>query len=177
MFGSYLCWKCSNPANEEEYLMGSPVRLKIYDVIKDMSLMDFFGLGVYHTTVEVFDKEYTFGASDDSFEGIKCYPAGYLDSIDIPYTFRETMLIGYTLYDEAQVDEIIRFMQRDYTSQSYDIILHNCNHFTQDFIKVLCNRNIPKYINRLASIVSSNSFFHKIARSIYDGRPPLDPNI
>ena len=49
-------------------------------------------------------------------------------------------------------DDLISEAKRIYAEEKYDIFNKNCNHFTGELCKKLINKDIPCYINRLASV-------------------------
>lgn len=61
-----------------------------------------------------------------------------------------------------------------YTADSYDVLTNNCNHFTDELIKILTagRHSIPKYLNRMAYI---GSFFHCLVPQRYLNVTPEPP--
>ena len=55
--------------------------------------------------------------------------------------------------------EVIPEMEELYRANEYDILLKNCNHFCDDFLRRLTNGqfSLPAYLNRAARI---GSWFH-----------------
>ncbi|XP_065066583.1 deubiquitinase DESI2-like isoform X2 [Rhopilema esculentum] len=47
---------------------------------------------------------------------------------------------------------IFDMMPRDLAELGEGFQFNNCNHFTMEFAKILCGKEIPKWVNRLASI-------------------------
>lgn len=55
---------------ETELKTGRYVFLNVYHISKINYLFKFFGLGLYHTTIEIDDVEYSYGSTDDDNSGI-----------------------------------------------------------------------------------------------------------
>ena len=57
-------------------------------------------------------------------------------------------------------------MGQRYKANQYDILMNNCNHFTEDFLRQITDGmfGIPNYLNRAASI---GSVFHCIVPNKY----------
>ena len=56
--------------NKQELKKGSPVYLRIYHMTKINFLIQFFGFGLYHTSLEIDEFEYSFGSTEDDNSGI-----------------------------------------------------------------------------------------------------------
>ncbi len=65
-------------------------------------------------------------------------------------SYRQSIKVGETGLSKRQVEMLIMEMGRDYAGRTYNIVTRNCNHFTDDLSKRLCNQGIPGWINRLA---------------------------
>ncbi len=56
---------------KREFKHGSPVYLNVYHVAKIINLiLQIFGIGIYHTTLEINDYEYSFGLTKKDVAGI-----------------------------------------------------------------------------------------------------------
>ena len=53
-----------------EFLHGEIVYLNVYHVTCFNSILEFFGVGIYHSSIEVYKTEYTFGWNNDGISGI-----------------------------------------------------------------------------------------------------------
>lgn len=65
-FENYLIQK-------EELLNGKLVFLNIYHISKVNCFLKLLGLGLYHTSLEIDDIEYSFGSTEDESSGIIVY--------------------------------------------------------------------------------------------------------
>ncbi|EME28089.1 uncharacterized protein Gasu_44260 [Galdieria sulphuraria] len=139
--------------------LGTPVVLHVYDLIhpdeverlrKVNNYLILFGLGFFHSGVEIFGKEYSFGANNSMETGVFSVPPKQT----VGAIYRQSILIGETLYSEHEVEHLIRIVAAEYPGSSYSLFYNNCNHFSNDLCERLCGKSIPKWINRLAFLAS-----------------------
>ncbi|XP_009104477.1 deSI-like protein At4g17486 isoform X1 [Brassica rapa] len=125
-----------------------PVYLNVYDLTPINGYAYWFGLGVYHSGVEVHGIEYAFGAheypSTGIFEGEPKQCEGF--------TFRKSILIGKTDLGPLEVRATMDQLADKYKGSSYNLITNNCNHFCDDTCMKLTGNPIPSWVNRLARI-------------------------
>ncbi|CAH9086795.1 unnamed protein product [Cuscuta europaea] len=125
-----------------------PVYLNVYDLTPINGYAYWFGLGVYHSGVQVHGIEYGFGAHEHSTSGIfevepkKC-PG---------FTFRKSILIGRTDLGPKEVRTFMEKLSHEYGGSSYNLITKNCNHFCNDVCTKLTDKSIPRWVNRLARL-------------------------
>lgn len=92
--------------------------------------------------------EYAFGAHEQPTTGIfESKPRQY-DG----FTFRKSILIGWTDVTPAQVKAVMAELAKKYRGNAYNLISKNCNHFCNDACRKLTGNPIPKWVNRLARI-------------------------
>ncbi|XP_075490768.1 deSI-like protein At4g17486 [Primulina tabacum] len=125
-----------------------PVHLNVYDLTSINGYAYWLGLGAYHSGVEVNGYEYAFGAHEYPTTGIF---EGEPRSCD-GFTFRKSILIGWTDLNEVQVRGIMEKLAQKYRGDAYNLITKNCNHFCNDACIKLTGNPIPSWINRLARI-------------------------
>ncbi|KAJ0231745.1 PPPDE domain-containing protein [Hirschfeldia incana] len=125
-----------------------PVYLNVYDLTPINGYAYWFGLGVYHSGVEVHGIEYAFGAheypSTGIFEGEPKQCEGF--------TFRKSILIGKTDLGPLEVRATMEELAEIYKGSSYNLITKNCNHFCDEICIKLTGNPIPSWVNRLARI-------------------------
>jgi hypothetical protein len=128
--------------------MGIPVKLNVYDLTQLNFILHPLGLGAYHTTVQIFDTEISFNLIDGR-EGavIEHEPLSNKQLV-----FRTSLLLGESELSLIEVNHLISEAKRIYSEEKYDIFNKNCNHFTGELCRKLINKEIPCYINRLASV-------------------------
>ncbi|KAK2432386.1 deSI protein [Trifolium repens] len=140
-----LCGKSSRNG----VVLGSvSVYLNVYDLTQFNGYAYWFGLGVYHSGVQVHDVEYAFGAHEHASTGIfegepkKCEG----------FRYRKTILIGKTDKDIDEVRNMMVELAAEYKGNAYNLITKNCNHFCDDACVRLTGNSIPSWVNRLAKI-------------------------
>ncbi|KAJ7539022.1 hypothetical protein O6H91_11G086200 [Diphasiastrum complanatum] len=125
-----------------------PVYLNVYDLTPMNGYIYWFGIGVFHSGIEAHGVEYGFGAHEYSTTGVfeveprKC-PG---------FTFRRAVLLGTTGLNAQEFREFIEDLAGNYSGDSYDLMLKNCNHFTNEVSMRLTRHGIPRWVNRLARL-------------------------
>lgn len=131
-----------------------PVYLNVYDLTPINGYAYWFGLGVYHSGVEVHGIEYAYGAheypSTGIFEGEPKQCEGF--------TFRKSILIGKTDLGPLEVRATMEELSEIYKGSSYNLITKNCNHFCDEICIKLTGNPIPSWVNRLARIGKLSGF-------------------
>lgn len=123
----------------------SEVILQVYDLSGGMARMMSLPLigkqidGIWHTSVVVYNKEYYFGG------GICC---------DVPLTTPygqpvERIPMGRTAHTQETFEKFLRSVSNRFTIDSYHIITHNCNNFTDECARFLVSKRIPAHITGL----------------------------
>jgi len=131
----------------------SNVILHIYDLAKDLNDKSYkFGFGIFHSGVEVHGKEYWFFGHEFQFTGIIILNPGV--QADAGMTKRESFIVGTTLMSMEEMETTLDSLTSKYTGQSYHPIHKNCNHFSEEFCKLLLKKGIPGFVNRLAYMAS-----------------------
>lgn len=125
-----------------------PVYLNVYDLASINGYAYWFGLGVYHSGVQVYDVEYAFGAHEYSTTGIfEGEPKHF-----VGFTFRKSIFIGWTEMTRGDVRKMMQKLAEKYRGDAYNLISQNCNHFCNEACVKLTGNQIPSWINRLARI-------------------------
>ncbi|GAU15058.1 hypothetical protein TSUD_07960 [Trifolium subterraneum] len=127
-----------------------PVYLNVYDLTPINGYAYWFGLGVYHSGVQVHGVEYGFGAHDRETTGIFEVEPGKCPG----FTFRKSIYIGSTDMGPKEVREFMEKLAEMYPGNTYHLIQKNCNHFCSDVCVRLTGKSIPRWVNRLARIGS-----------------------
>lgn len=90
--------------------------------------------GIWHTGVICFGREYWYGG--------QCFESKP-ETTPFGRPNKKT-LIGATLCTRAELwDKINRELCREFTRDSYDVLTHNCNHFSDEVCMFLLNKHIP----------------------------------
>ena len=103
---------------------------------------------VYHTSLVFEGIEYYFG------QGVQTCRAGATHH-GKPM---EIIPLGHTQLPLEIVLEYLESLKTIYTAESYDLFLHNCNNFSNDFAMFLVGRGIPDHITSLPQTVLNTPF-------------------
>ncbi|XP_020206124.1 deSI-like protein At4g17486 isoform X2 [Cajanus cajan] len=126
----------------------NPVYLNVYDLTPINGYAYWFGLGVYHSGVQVHGVEYGFGAHERDTTGIF-----EVEPRNCPgFTFRKSIFIGSTDMGPNEVRMFMEKLAELYSGNTYHLIQKNCNHFCNDVCLKLTGKSIPRWVNRLARI-------------------------
>jgi hypothetical protein len=136
----------ANSMAEEE---GVKVELYVYDLSQGMARqlsLQFLGKaidGVWHTGVGVYGKEYFFGG------GIQSVPLGRS-----PYGVPVQVIdLGYTEVPKDYFEEYLDDIRPRFTHETYNIVHHNCNNFSDEVSQFLVGSGIPQHILHLPAEV------------------------
>ena len=129
--------------------VGTPVYLNVYDLNPINDTLITFGLGLFHSGVEVHGKEFSFGENGGVFENTpKEAP---------PAIFRTSILLGETRLGYREVDELVGSLRQSYPGSSYDVMRNNCNCFSRELSERLITSpedSFPGWVNRMADFGS-----------------------
>ena len=100
---------------------------------------------VYHTGIVVYGKEYWFG------HGLQCAPAT-LTQTQFGAPMRVEKL-GETEVDEETWENFMREVAPRFTPETYNLLEHNCNNFSNEAAEFLVGRGIPQKILDLPKVV------------------------
>ena len=121
------------------------VYLYVYDLTGGMAKMLSMAIigkqidGVWHTSIVAYGSEYFFGG------GICC-----LIPLSTPYgTPVEKIPMGKTSKTRDEFNHFLRCVTHRSTMDTYHIINHNCNNFTDECMRFLLNTKIPSHITGL----------------------------
>lgn len=104
--------------------------------------------GVFHGAIEIYDKEWSFGGTDEDTPGIFCNEPGRCSM----HTYRESVYLGDCKKKPEQVEKIIKEMLPDWNGLSYDLLHKNCCSFSDAFAVNLGVGHIPEWVHHLAHI-------------------------
>jgi thiol-disulfide isomerase/thioredoxin len=103
---------------------------------------------VYHTAIVIEGIEYFYGA------GVQTTYAGSTHHGQP----MEVISLGKTNLTLEIILEYLESLKKIYTPEAYDLFLHNCNNFSNDFSMFLVGKGIPDHITSLPSRVLETPF-------------------
>ncbi|KAH7377825.1 PPPDE putative peptidase domain-containing protein [Pyrenochaeta sp. MPI-SDFR-AT-0127] len=118
---------------------------------------------VYHTSIVLEGIEYYFG------QGVQTCRAGATHH-GRPM---EVTKLGSTQLPIEIVLEYLESLKEIYTAESYDLFLHNCNNFTNDFAMFLVGKGIPDHITSLPQTVLDTPFGQMLRPQIDAAMRPI----
>lgn len=102
--------------------------------------------GIWHTGVVVYGKEYYFGG------GIQHSPTG-----QTPYGKPwKVVELGVTHVPMEMFEEFLEEISPRYTAETYSLLHHNCNNFSNEVAQFLVGCNIPDFVLRLPQEVMNS---------------------
>lgn len=114
---------------------GIPVELNVYDLMhpdnpEAVPTINWYlyglGMGLYHSGVSIYNKEYCYGGHQYEYTGVfSVTPKKAPDA-----RFRQTILIGRTSLTPEQVDDVIDAMSQIWTGNSYNLLTRYVNNST-----------------------------------------------
>ena len=150
---------------KREFKYGEPVYLCVYHLFWINYILQIFGLGLFHTTIEINEKEYSFGSTKEDIPGIFLNKAGELKHL----TLKEKIYLGNTLYKEERIYKLLYLQSPYWMGRTYDPFVKNCNHFTNFFSRILLNGKVyyPSYINKLSKYGMLFASFYPPIKRLY----------
>jgi len=141
------------------------VLLNVYDLVEANYYGYPFGVGAFHSGVQIDDKEYSFGGHEYDFSGIFVVePRGAVGA-----KFRETINMGETTFSASEIQSLVDSMAPNFSGNTYNLFQKNCNHFSDELCKKLVEKPLPAYVNRMAWYGSFFSCF--IGSNLKDQTP------
>ena len=142
----------SNPTTGRQK---SEILINVYDLLPPGTLSNalwFLGSSLLHTGVVIpaLEREYAFGGhSQPDLSGVywtkpRMLPPGG--------TWRCELLQGFTFCSAAEIEGIVQEVSGKFLGTSYNLLSHNCNHFTSFLCEKLVGKTAPAWLNRAASI-------------------------
>jgi len=126
--------------------------------------------GAFHTGVEVYGREWSFGMTFDAYSTGVTWNAPCQNT---DHTFRETLSMGYTTLSPLQVMKLIENMRHEWRGCSYQLLTRNCHNFSDEFCRNLGVARLPAWVNTLAESGAATADFLDSADSGYDGGEAL----
>eukprot|EP00262_Sarcandra_glabra_P001729 TRINITY_DN11880_c0_g1_i1.p1 TRINITY_DN11880_c0_g1~~TRINITY_DN11880_c0_g1_i1.p1 ORF type:complete len:222 (+),score=17.65 TRINITY_DN11880_c0_g1_i1:210-875(+) len=124
--------------------------LNVYDLTPVNNYLYWFGLGIFHSGIEVHGLEYGFGAHEYPTSGVF-----EVEPKNCPgFIYRRSVWLGSTDMSPTEIRSFIERISGNYRGDTYHLISKNCNHFTDEVCMSLTGKPIPNWVNRLAKLGS-----------------------
>jgi len=138
-----------------------PVILNIYDMFWTNDYTANVGLGVYHSGLEVYGREYAYGGHPFPFSGIFDICPREATELGEQFRFKQSLHLGNTDFTEHEVEKILEQLGKEYRGDRYHLMNRNCNHFSGAFSQILTGRDVPAWVNRLAYMSTCVPFLQR----------------
>lgn len=92
--------------------------------------------GIWHTAVYVFEREYYYAGGINKSQPRKTKFGKPIKEINF----------GYSKKTKKEFEDYLRSINNKFTSNNYDLISHNCNHFTDTALYFLTGKHLPEII-------------------------------
>eukprot|EP00928_Gymnodinium_smaydae_P084189 TRINITY_DN67447_c0_g1_i1.p1 TRINITY_DN67447_c0_g1~~TRINITY_DN67447_c0_g1_i1.p1 ORF type:complete len:289 (-),score=34.61 TRINITY_DN67447_c0_g1_i1:18-884(-) len=131
---------------------GTPITLRVYSVSTSVSLQRLnkifrvLGTGAYHAAVEVYGIEWSYGATATRESGVFWCPPGECDA----HIYKERIEMGTCGLSQDDVDNLIDALAVEWMGPDYDLLRHNCCHFSDTLCRRLGVGGIPDWVLNLA---------------------------
>mmetsp|Transcript_33480 Transcript_33480/g.64901 ORF Transcript_33480/g.64901 Transcript_33480/m.64901 type:complete len:320 (-) Transcript_33480:123-1082(-) len=122
--------------------------------------------GAFHTGVEVYGREWSFGMTFDDYSTGVTWNAPKMNH---DHSYRETLSMGYTSLSRKQVDKLVEEMKIKWKGCSYNMLSKNCHNFSDEFCFRLGVTRLPAWVNDLAYTGAEAVEFLDGADTGYDG--------
>ncbi|XP_064402541.1 deubiquitinase DESI2-like [Halichondria panicea] len=133
---------------------GSELHLNVYDMIWVNDYTSRFGIGAFHSGVQVYGREYAYGGHPYSFTGVYDVEPQRAVEVAPGLKFRESIYLGHTHLTDREVEELVLSVGKEFNGNDYHIFNKNCNHFTDALCMKLIGARTPSWVNRLAYVSS-----------------------
>ncbi|CAM9498466.1 unnamed protein product, partial [Discosporangium mesarthrocarpum] len=118
------------------------VILNVYDLHPMNEYGYAWGMGAFHSGVEIAGREYTFAGGGGIFDHA---PRGAPNA-----RFREAVKMGSYRGGTTELNRALDALREEFAPDRYNVLSRNCNSFSSALCEELLGRPAPGWVNRLA---------------------------
>jgi len=105
------------------------------------------GTGIFHCGVEVYGQEWSYSdTTTGDGDGVFCSKPRMCNG----HSYSESVSMGRTTTPESEVLQLVGMLKKDWRVSAYDLLAHNCCHFSNEFCQRLGVGSIPAWVVNLA---------------------------
>eukprot|EP00668_Euglena_longa_P036348 GGOE01046716.1.p1 GENE.GGOE01046716.1~~GGOE01046716.1.p1 ORF type:complete len:233 (+),score=79.88 GGOE01046716.1:63-761(+) len=149
------------------------VFLNVYHIAPP-GVLDSLGLGLFHSGVELYGKEWSYGGTAEPVSGVFWVPPKSATP-----EFKESIKLGDISLSGSQVAMLLDSMRPWWMGPDYNLLTKNCNHFSEALAERL-GFEVPDWVNRaarLGDLLLPDAAVEFIMEKCLQARPPPDPDL
>lgn len=135
----------------------SPIYINVYDLMPPSTLSTILwplGLSLLHIGIVLLDREYAYGATTSLDPSQPQTGIFHTPPLTLPPggTHRLTHLQGFTYLSKNEIEQLLHDASSKFVGENYNLVMNNCNHFTNHMCRILTGQDMPSWVNRAARV-------------------------